>query len=56
MNVLDAGQLACMVSVLGADCCACSVPAPRTPASSMAAAANPKRVDAPLAVDMVLLL
>src|SRR6267142_3356154 len=55
MNVLDAGQLACMVSVLDAAGCACAAVAHRAPVSSIAAA-KPTRVVPLLAVDMVFLL
>src|SRR5260221_11026018 len=47
MKVLDAGQLACMLSVLGAACCACAA----TPPASNIAPATATRID----VDMALL-
>src|SRR3954467_10167825 len=52
MNVLDAGQLACMLSVRGAvDCCACAKPVATTIATAPA-----RRVQPLLGFPMVLLL
>jgi len=56
MNVLDAGQLACMVSVLdAAACCACVAIPWRVPASNSAPAAA-TCVDTLFRVAMVFLL